>query len=479
MTRARHSANAVLAALLIAAPGCVTPGRFDVQTRSRAFDSLWTTLDRDFVYLDTADGLNALRDRCRQEAVAARTRREYLRAIVRLLDHFDDPHLDVYNVADYWRITGIRPVRVYEYLGFAGGRWWIELSDSAEPADAATRAALDAATRAAHQVRARERNRGVGLPVVRPDEPCVFELIGVEGARPGALSVELLAGEPGEVVALRLRGVDRVERHLRLRIAAPTEPPPPASQPATAPAPVTARRPRDTGVRHRRLDDGIGLIEVTRVNNQEVVHAFDEALDALFGTRALILDLRMNTGGNTITVERILGRFVDRIRRYGSLHWRTRLVLPLIGEVTTWSSTGMHAWPRKRCYPRPIVVMIDSTTMSGGELLAGGLRDTRGVRLVGCATVGAGAGVMRTHLPDGLVVQFGAFPMRRYDGAPIQTVGVRPDVDLPLDPLRVTVDGWRAIEEWRIATLAVAQAEARVLATLHERRGLLRVRPWP
>lgn len=466
-------------ALLSVAAGCLAPPRFDVQTRSRSFDTLWTTLDRDFVFLDSVGGLNALRDRCRAEAVAARTRRDYLRALVRLLDRFDDPHLDINNVADFWRAGGIRPQPAYAFLGFAGGHWWIELSPRSTPADDATRSAIDALVQAAADARRRSCETeadGDGQPGL--DEPPVLELTEIEGARPSALSVELLAGEPGDTVSFGVRGADGVPRLLSLRIVAPPEPPP-ASRPAAPPARTAVRRASDSGVRPRRLENGIGLIEVTRVDGQQVVDAFDAALDRMLDTRALILDLRRNTGGNTITVERILGRFVDRIRRYGSLQWRTRLVLPLLGEVTNWSTTGMHAWPRKRCYPRPVVVLIDSTTMSGGELLAGGLRDLRGAALVGCPTIGAGAGVLRTRLPDGLVVQFGAFPMHRYDGAPIQTVGVHPDVHVPLHPLHVLTRGWRAIDEWRAATLAIAQAQAVALADQFERRGLMSLRPWP
>ena len=64
-------------------------------------------------------------------------------------------------------------------------------------------------------------------------------------------------------------------------------------------------------VEWKRVGSDIGLIGIsTFAPNRDVVGAFDRALEALRNTRGLIVDVRSNSGGDTVIARPIVGRFI-------------------------------------------------------------------------------------------------------------------------------------------------------------------------
>ena len=52
-------------------------------------------------------------------------------------------------------------------------------------------------------------------------------------------------------------------------------------------------------------------------------------------------------------------------------------------------------------------------------------------------------------LPDGLVVVFGAHRIRSTGGVDFNTVGLTPDVSVPLEIAAVSEEGTSALRDWR------------------------------
>src|SRR5690349_5858538 len=73
---------------------------------------------------------------------------------------------------------------------------------------------------------------------------------------------------------------------------------------------------KETKHDHRwaRTDDGIGYVAFYELNDQELGKAFDETLEALKDTTALIVDLRFNGGGDEPLARAVAARFVDKKR---------------------------------------------------------------------------------------------------------------------------------------------------------------------
>ena len=142
--------------------------------------------------------------------------------------------------------------------------------------------------------------------------------------------------------------------------------------------------------------------------------------------------------------ERLLANGMRQLRisdPYGYMQFPHGGILPGVG-LRLWHSLPMVVKPRGKTYRRPIVVLIDTTTVSSAELLTMGLKDLCDATLVGHHTAGASAGVLEVTLPDGLKVSYSAFPTRRLDNRTYQYVGIAPDVEFEVNRARICREGW-------------------------------------
>jgi Peptidase family S41 len=73
-------------------------------------------------------------------------------------------------------------------------------------------------------------------------------------------------------------------------------------------------------------------------------------------------------------------------------------------------------------------VLVNGQSASTSELLASALRTGRGAKLVGSQTFGKGRTQRSFELADGSLLALSVFSFTTADGAPLQDVGLRPDV---------------------------------------------------
>ncbi|MHC4608354.1 MAG: S41 family peptidase, partial [Planctomycetota bacterium] len=144
---------------------------------------------------------------------------------------------------------------------------------------------------------------------------------------------------------------------------------------------------------HAKMIDaknGIGYIRVVKF--QKLMDEFDEKYAALEeqGLKALIVDLRFNTGGLYRECVALSDRFLDS------------------GTIVTTRGRGSSAELREeakagetRVRVRPLVLLVNGDTASASEIFAGAIRDHgRGV-LVGARTYGKGLVQTPFPLSDG------------------------------------------------------------------------------
>lgn len=87
-------------------------------------------------------------------------------------------------------------------------------------------------------------------------------------------------------------------------------------------------------------------------------------------------------------------------------------------------------------YINPVVVLINGSTFSAGELCTEILKQLPNVAVVGDTTGGGSAGSQENppnakgeyKLPSGKVIYIGTIDLRRYDGFPWEWPGIAPDV---------------------------------------------------
>ncbi|MCR9163243.1 MAG: S41 family peptidase [Nannocystaceae bacterium] len=165
----------------------------------------------------------------------------------------------------------------------------------------------------------------------------------------------------------------------------------------------------------------VGSVGVIRIHNAlgrpELVPAFDEALEQLADTTALILDLRDTpSGGDTDVAEPIMGRFVAEEAPYQRLAWTVSA-----GERR--APRGMLALvlprPDLPTVQGPLVVLVSRWTGSMGEGMAVGLHALGRATVVGTSMAGLAGAVESFTMPASQVsFQIPVGTIHTMDGTP-------------------------------------------------------------
>lgn len=127
--------------------------------------------------------------------------------------------------------------------------------------------------------------------------------------------------------------------------------------------------------------DNIGLIRINNsLGNDDLVRAFDKALDELSDTKGLIIDLR-NTpnGGDSYEAKGIMSRFIEKLSPYQQ-HSVTEKSNNNPDVERLWVE---YVTPRGEPYTRPVVVLVGRWTGSMGEGLAIGFEGMGRGEIVG------------------------------------------------------------------------------------------------
>ncbi len=167
---------------------------------------------------------------------------------------------------------------------------------------------------------------------------------------------------------------------------------------------------------------GIGYIQITNFSDRTYVELV-EALENLDnqGMRALILDLRNNPGGTLNAALLVADEFVkDAPLVY--LEDRDGNRLPFMAEA---------AGTRE---PIPIVVLINGSSASASEIVAGALRDNDLAVLVGTTTFGKGLVQSLYPLRDGSALTITEQGYLTSGGHNINGEGITPDIVVEVTP---------------------------------------------
>lgn len=171
----------------------------------------------------------------------------------------------------------------------------------------------------------------------------------------------------------------------------------------------------------RVLDDRVLYMRVYQFGTA-TTSEFDAQLKAnLPGARAVVLDLRDNPGGYISAASAMISRFVAAGEAF-ELRDRD-------GRVDRQEVAGEHP-----AADLPLVVLVNSSTASASEIVAGSLQAHRRARLVGEPTFGKGSVQVDFPLSDGsdlhLTVQHWFLPNGQFVD---RGSGLRPDVPVALE----------------------------------------------
>ena len=163
-------------------------------------------------------------------------------------------------------------------------------------------------------------------------------------------------------------------------------------------------------------DPETGYLEITNFTSrtpQETREALDALLDA--GVVQLVLDLRDNGGGLIVPATEVADLFLSEgvilyeIRQGGE-------------EIPTRAESGGPATEL------PVVVLVNRSTASAAEIVAGAIQRLDRGRLVGDSTYGKGSVQLVFSLSDGSSVHITSAKWLLPDREPVEPDGLTPDV---------------------------------------------------
>lgn len=178
-------------------------------------------------------------------------------------------------------------------------------------------------------------------------------------------------------------------------------------------------------VEYEIIPGNVGYVFLSTFHEDHLVNEFPGVLEYLKNTKGLIIDIRQKIGGNYANVEAVVSRFItsplDRPDFY------------CLGEK--WDLSPIQP-QGPFTYTNPVVVLINGSTFSSGELCTEIMKQLPNVTAAGDTTGGGSAGCedyypnakCEYYLPSGKMIHIGTTDLRRYDGLPWEWIGIPPDI---------------------------------------------------
>lgn len=169
------------------------------------------------------------------------------------------------------------------------------------------------------------------------------------------------------------------------------------------------------------LSDGVGHIQITSFSQ----NTFKELKDAITnlegeGMKAMVLDVRQNPGGLLNSAIDISNLFV----KAGD---------PILQVQEKDKDPEVYLATEDKKVKMPVALLIDEGSASASEILAGALKESAGIPLVGLKSFGKGTVQTANDLPDGSNLKFTTAKWLTPKGNWIHEKGITPDyeVDYP------------------------------------------------
>ncbi len=162
----------------------------------------------------------------------------------------------------------------------------------------------------------------------------------------------------------------------------------------------------------------INITHFSERTNEEISSALDSIVQG--AASGIILDLRGNAGGLLPTVVAVASHFLD-----GGV---VAYVVDNQGKRTAWTVK-----PTMVTTDLPMVVLVDSYTASGGEVLAGALQDRARATIAGTKTYGKGSVNVLRRLKDGSGLYITTARWLTPNSHLIEGEGLDPDYALELE----------------------------------------------
>jgi len=183
---------------------------------------------------------------------------------------------------------------------------------------------------------------------------------------------------------------------------------------------VRLARPKEDTPVFQVLPEGLGYIDLTRLEPRQV----DEAFEAIKNTSGLIFDMRGYPNG---VFETLGARFAEKTTAAALFD----APAPKSPDPTGDSRLAFTQYAKPDSnwkYHGKVVVLINEDAISQSEHTCLFLEATAHAKFIGSPTTGANGDVTVTVLPGDITVSFTGQGVRHADGRQLQRVGIQPDI---------------------------------------------------
>lgn len=169
----------------------------------------------------------------------------------------------------------------------------------------------------------------------------------------------------------------------------------------------------------RRLRGDTGYVRFNIfLDPASLMGKFKDAVASCLDCRGFVIDLRGNPGGLAILASTMAGFFVEEPdTKLGTLYQR---------DLTLRLTVN----PRLEMFRGPLAILVDESSVSTSEIMAGGLQDLKRARIFGTRTAGAALPSMVEQLPNGDLFQYAMANYISESGRTLEGHGVTPDVEI-------------------------------------------------
>lgn len=171
----------------------------------------------------------------------------------------------------------------------------------------------------------------------------------------------------------------------------------------------------------RMMDGGLGYLQLYQFSSRTGAE-FRDALQKLLagGMRALVLDVRANSGGYVHELAIVLNALLQPGR-------------PIYQEITRGGQTRVVRTAGAPIIPQqvPIVVLLDEASASAAELLAAALQEHGRATLLGTKSSGAVEASIVLDLSDGSALSVTILRLASGLGKRLEGIGVTPEIQVP------------------------------------------------
>jgi carboxyl-terminal processing protease len=174
-----------------------------------------------------------------------------------------------------------------------------------------------------------------------------------------------------------------------------------------------------------------------------------KAVTSFSDCAGIIIDLRGNPGGIGAMAMGVAGHFMSERATLGEMKTRE-------------SNLKFIVYPRASVFAGPVAILIDETSASTSEILAGGLKDLGRARIFGTPSAGQALPSTIAKLPNGDGFQFAFANYISAGGKALEGDGVTPDTIAAPDRAMLLVGRDPAIDaasEWIRSTAATTKTQ--------------------